>query len=344
MRRPSWTSPPSSPAAPGREHPETLAFARHCEALGYGRYWLAEHHNSASQAGTAPEILIAAIAATTAHPGRQRRRHAAALFGPEGGREFRVLEAIAPGRIDMGLGRAPGSDGMTAYALNPHGGQRRRPFPSQVRDLLAWVRGETLVGGPPVPRRRGATARADSAGAMDPRQQRLRRPGRRLFRPAVLLRQLHHRRRGAEQALGVYRDRFRPSKRCASHGDIAVWAMAADTEAEADGNSPAAPLAAGPRPRRLCRTASPDEAAAYVTRRRTRTDRAIRSAPTPAPGTRSSQSSADDEGLGRGQGRRAHDRARPGRAPPSYALLAKPRTEAGTGPAAAPRNNCQRRH
>ena len=100
---------------------ESLALAKHAEALGYARYWVAEHHNSDSIAGSAPEILIAAIAATT-----ERIRvgsagvmlpHYSALKVAE---QFRVLEAIAPGRIDLGLGRAPGSDGRTAYALNPN--------------------------------------------------------------------------------------------------------------------------------------------------------------------------------------------------------------------------------
>jgi luciferase family oxidoreductase group 1 len=91
---------------------ESLQLAQHCEALGYHRYWCAEHHNSDSQAGTAPEILIAAIAATTRHirigSAGVMLPHYAPLKVAE---QFRVLEAIAPGRIDLGLGRAPGSTG-----------------------------------------------------------------------------------------------------------------------------------------------------------------------------------------------------------------------------------------
>ena len=102
---------------------ETLEYARHCDALGYHRYWVSEHHNSDSIVGTAPEILIAAIAATTrgirVGSAGVMLPHYAALKVAE---QFRVLEAIAPGRIDLGLGRAPGSDrsmdappsGMTA--------------------------------------------------------------------------------------------------------------------------------------------------------------------------------------------------------------------------------------
>ena len=63
--------------------------------------------------------------------------------------QFRVLEAIAPGRIDLGLGRAPGSDGRTAFALNPLAETAADHFPAQVRDLLAWLAGEKLVEGHP---------------------------------------------------------------------------------------------------------------------------------------------------------------------------------------------------
>src|SRR5579871_5076471 len=143
---------------------ESLALAKHCEALGYARYWCAEHHNSASQAGTAPEILISAIAATTS----RIRVGSAGVMLPhysslKVAEQFRVLEAIAPGRIDLGLGRAPGSDGLTAHALNPNAANAADLFPAQVRDLLAWVAGEPLVethpfrsiraqpGGPTVP-------------------------------------------------------------------------------------------------------------------------------------------------------------------------------------------------
>src|SRR3954467_5344303 len=106
-----------SPASSIRE---SLALAKHCEALGYTRYWCAEHHNSASQAGTAPEILISAIAATTS----RIRVGSAGVMLPHYSslkiaEQFRVLEAIAPGRIDLGLGRAPGSDQRTSFALNP---------------------------------------------------------------------------------------------------------------------------------------------------------------------------------------------------------------------------------
>ena len=91
---------------------ETIALARHCEALGYRRYWVAEHHSSASQAGTAPEVLLAALAVST----KRIRVGSAGVMLPhysslKVAEQFRVLEALAPGRIDLGwagtrIGRA----------------------------------------------------------------------------------------------------------------------------------------------------------------------------------------------------------------------------------------------
>ena len=124
----------------------TVALAQHCEALGYDRFWVSEHHNHPTIVGTAPEIVIAAIAATT----ERIRIGSAGIMLPhyspfKVAEVFRVLDALAPGRIDLGLGRAPGSDGRTAFALNPAANERPEHFPSDVRDLMAWVHGEPLV-------------------------------------------------------------------------------------------------------------------------------------------------------------------------------------------------------
>src|SRR5690349_11407292 len=132
-----------STAAKGRGEDEaireTVALARRCDELGFHRYWLSEHHNSDSIVGTAPEILMAAIAATT----RRIRIGSAGVMLPhysalKVAEQFRVLEAIAPGRIDLGVGRAPGSDPLTAFALNQNAANAVDAFPTQVRDLQAW--------------------------------------------------------------------------------------------------------------------------------------------------------------------------------------------------------------
>ncbi|MEQ1774183.1 MAG: MsnO8 family LLM class oxidoreductase, partial [Burkholderiales bacterium] len=124
---------------------ETLALARHCDALGYHRYWVSEHHNSGNIVGTAPEVLMAAIAATTP----RIRVGSAGVMLPhysafKVAEQFRVLEAIAPGRIDLGVGRAPGSDQLTSHALNPNPQNVHDQFPQQVQELQHWVSGTPL--------------------------------------------------------------------------------------------------------------------------------------------------------------------------------------------------------
>src|SRR5438552_6080584 len=131
----------------------TVALAPHCEALGYQRFWVSEHHNHPTIVGTAPEIVIAAIAATT----ERIRIGSAGIMLPhyapfKVAEVFRALDALAPGRIDLGLGRAPGSDGRTAFALNPMANERPEHFPADVRDLMAWVHNEPLVNGHPFAR------------------------------------------------------------------------------------------------------------------------------------------------------------------------------------------------
>ena len=122
---------------------ETLALARHCDALGYHRYWVSEHHNSGSIVGTAPEVLMAAIAATTrAHPRRQRRRDAAALLGAQGGR------AVSRARGDRARAHRPrrrprarlGSPDRARAQSRTR--TRPRNSPRQVHRPAAWVAGD----------------------------------------------------------------------------------------------------------------------------------------------------------------------------------------------------------
>lgn len=105
----------SSPAA---ALANTIDLARHAEALGLTRYWLAEHHNAASMASSTPEIMIAAVAAATT----SIRVGAGGIMLPNHSplkvaETFRVLHALHPGRIDLGVGRAAGTDKRTALAL-----------------------------------------------------------------------------------------------------------------------------------------------------------------------------------------------------------------------------------
>src|SRR6195256_66602 len=96
----------------------SLDLARLADGLGYTRYWVAEHHNLPSIASSAPDIMIGQIAAATTHMrvgsgGVMLPNHAPLMVAER----FKVLEALFPGRIDLGLGRAPGTDPVTSYAL-----------------------------------------------------------------------------------------------------------------------------------------------------------------------------------------------------------------------------------
>jgi luciferase family oxidoreductase group 1 len=213
---------------------ETLALARHCEALGYHRYWVSEHHSSDSIVGTAPEVLCAAIAATTTRirvgSAGVMLPHYSALHVAE---QFRVLEAVAPGRIDLGVGRAPGSDRLTAFALNPYENAAEE-FPRQVRDLCAWVCGEPLDEAHPF-----AAIKAHPQGPTCPEVWILGSSdyGAQLaahFGLPYSFAYFFTEGRGAAEALSIYRRNYRPSARYPRpKATVCVWALAADTEEQA---------------------------------------------------------------------------------------------------------------
>lgn len=214
---------------------ETLALAQLCDRLGYRRYWVSEHHNSRSIVGTAPEVLMAAIAATT----RRIRIGSAGVMLPhysalKVAEQFRVLEAIAPGRIDLGVGRAPGSDRLTAFALNPDAGGAAERFPQQVVELQAWISGTPLADGHPF-----RDIEAHPQGPTIPELWILGSSdyGAQLaahFGLPYAFAYFFSEGRGVEEALRLYRGNYRPSAR---HPQpvvtVCIWALAADTEAEA---------------------------------------------------------------------------------------------------------------
>jgi luciferase family oxidoreductase group 1 len=118
----------------------SIDLARHVDRLGYVRYWLAEHHNLASVASPAPDVMIGQIAAATSHlrvgsGGVMLPNHAPLVVAER----FKMLEALFPGRIDLGLGRAPGTDGATAYALRSRLDQREGDdFLERLHELILW--------------------------------------------------------------------------------------------------------------------------------------------------------------------------------------------------------------
>ena len=146
-------SPVSEGSTGARALKNTLDLARRSDALGYHRYWVAEHHGGPMLAGTSPEALIAAVASAT---GRLRVGSGAVLlphYSPfKVAETFSVLSGLFPGRIDLGIGRAAGADEMTAFALQR---ERRYPaaddFPQQLAELLSYLDGSIVADHPFAP-------------------------------------------------------------------------------------------------------------------------------------------------------------------------------------------------
>ena len=227
-----------SVAASGRSQDaairQTLALAPQCEAWGYHRFWVSEHHSHPSIVGSAPEVLMAAMAARTT---RIRLGSAGVMlphYAPlKVAEQFRVLDALAPGRIDLGVGRAPGSDGRTAQLLNPdrHASDN---FPQHVMELQAWVTGEPMPAGHPG---HGVYAYPSASTSPDVWMLGSSDYGAQLaahlgvpYAFAYFITEGQ----GVDNAFNLYRANYRPSERNPKpHATVCVWALAADTEDEA---------------------------------------------------------------------------------------------------------------
>jgi luciferase family oxidoreductase group 1 len=207
----------------------TLDLARHAERLGYLRYWLAEHHNMPGIASAATSVVIGLVAAGTSSirvgaGGIMLPNHAPLVIAEQ----FGTLAALHPGRIDLGLGRAPGTDMNTARALRrnmeagvdsfPHDvvelinyfapaepGQRVRAVPGEGQDVPVWILGSSLYGA-----QLAAMLGLPYAFASH-------------FAPPEM-----------EHALDVYRSRFQPSERLQKpYVMLGLNVSAAETDAEA---------------------------------------------------------------------------------------------------------------
>ncbi len=208
---------------------DTLSLAEHAEALGYARFWLSEHHGLPTIVGSAPEVLMAAVAART----RRIRIGSAGVMLPhysalKVAEQFRVLEALAPGRIDLGVGRAPGGDMRIAQALNPNAYGAAEHFPEQVRDLQAWTS---------LPAHRGLAAHPLGThapqlwilGSSDYGAQLAAH-----FGLPYAFAYFFMDGQGVERALELYRTLYQPSERHPRpQATVCVWALAAERGDEA---------------------------------------------------------------------------------------------------------------
>ncbi|HET8819052.1 MAG TPA: LLM class flavin-dependent oxidoreductase [Xanthomonadaceae bacterium] len=221
-------APVAEGSTPARTFAHMVALARRAEALGYRRFWLAEHHNMPGIASAATAVLIGHVAGATSTirvgaGGVMLPNHAPLQVAEQ----FGTLGTLYPGRIDLGLGRAPGTDQAAAKALRRYyasadefpadvtellslfepvrAGQLVQAVPGAGVDVEAWILGSSLFGA-----RLAATLGLPYAFASH-------------FAPTLL-----------EEALEVYRAEFRPSARLSRpHAMLAMNVVAADTDEEA---------------------------------------------------------------------------------------------------------------
>ncbi len=216
----------------------TLALARRADELGFHRYWMAEHHNMPSVGSTSPPVLISLIAAHT----RRIRVGSGGVMLPNHSplivaEQFALLEAYAPGRIDLGIGRAPGSDPVVTAVLG-RGDEPVREFGDNIRTvrrLMSPDGATVLLGGD-----REYQLRATPAAATVPEIWLLGSSDYSAALAAALglpyvFASHFFAGAGTERALDLYRGQFQPSEALAAPLTlITVNAMVADTSAEAE--------------------------------------------------------------------------------------------------------------
>ena len=243
----------------------TSALARRADELGYSRFWVAEHHNMPSVACTAPAVLIAHLAAITSHMhigsgGVMLPNHSPLVVAEQ----FAMLEGLYPGRIDVGIGRAPGTDQRTAAVLRRMSDSLEEDdFPRDFLDLMG------LLGQPRTANGLWTQFAATPVATSSPQVFLLGSSG----YSAQLAGHLglpfafahHFDTGGTMQATGLYRHTFRPSEVLdAPYMIVTANVLAADSKEDADWHSaPSRLTALGRRTGRFIRLPSPHDAAVH---------------------------------------------------------------------------------
>jgi luciferase family oxidoreductase group 1 len=209
---------------------ETIELAKFTDTLGYTRFWVSEHHNTGSLAGSTPEVLIAHLAGQT----QNMRIGSGGVMMPNHStlkvaENFRMLEAMFPGRIDLGMGRAPGTDRLTASVLNPSNQFNEQDFVEQLMDLQNYFHDAAETG--PIARKIRAIPQIDTV----PNMWLLSSSGQssmfaahfgmgfsfaHFINPA-----------GGAQAVELYRSRFQPSADLVQpEANVAIFAFCSEDE------------------------------------------------------------------------------------------------------------------
>jgi len=227
-------SPVISGHTPAAAVAATLELARHAERLGYQRYWLAEHHAIAALADPCPEVLLARLGAET----KRLRIGTGGVLLPyyspfKVAEVFRMLEALYPGRVDLGIGRAPGGDARSAHAVGGSQLPTAEDFPQRVWELVAHLDGalpedhphrhvRLQPGGDTAPEV-WLLGSSDYSGALAA-QLGLRFAFAHFINP-----------RGGDVVTRAYRERFQPSAReSAPAAIVCVFVICAADDAEAE--------------------------------------------------------------------------------------------------------------
>jgi luciferase family oxidoreductase group 1 len=207
---------------------ETVRLAKLADRLGYTRYWLSEHHNTVTLAGASPEILIARLAAET----QTIRLGSGGIMLPNHStlkvaENFRLLEALYPGRIDLGIGRAPGGDRATSHLLNPSNTFDPQQYIRQIADL------EAFLDDAPTPATLNGKIRAIPRIATRPDLWMLTSSGESAYLAAHFGISLSYAQfinpTGGPEAIRTYREKFQPSEHLATpRASVGIFAYCSD--------------------------------------------------------------------------------------------------------------------
>ncbi len=209
---------------------ETTELARLTDRLGYTRYWISEHHNTALLAGAAPEVLLARLGAET----KNIRLGSGGIMLPNHSslkvaENFRLLEALYPGRIDLGLGRAPGGDRATSQLLNPSNQFEPQEYINQVGEL------SDFLSDTPTPHNMNGKIQAIPAIETSPQLWLLTSSGESAYLAAHFGIALSYAQFinpiGGAEAIKLYKERFRPSEQLSTaQTNVGIFAFCSEDE------------------------------------------------------------------------------------------------------------------
>lgn len=209
---------------------ESIELAKLTDSLGYTRYWISEHHNTTMLAGAAPEVLLARLGAETKNirlgsGGIMLPNHSALKVAEN----FRLLEALYPGRIDLGLGRAPGGDRATSKLLNPSNEFDPQAYIDQIRELSDFLT-ET-----PTPQNINGKIKAIPSIETVPDLWILTSSGESAYLAAHFGIALSYAQFinpvGGPEAIRIYKERFRPSEQLAQpQTNVGIFVFCSESE------------------------------------------------------------------------------------------------------------------